>query len=75
MTQRYSIAEVSRIKLCGIDQMTANGLVLLFQTNCKESERILVERELRREFDLLLEKELIASSGAIGSGSLRTPKK
>jgi small conductance mechanosensitive channel len=66
--------EVSKIKLCGIDQMTADGLVLLFQTNCKESERIFVERELRREFDLLMERELIASSGAIGSGSIRSPK-
>ena len=66
--------DISRITFAGIDQMTANGLVLLFQTNCKETDRVFVERELRWEFDLLMEKEQILSSGAIGSGSVRAPK-
>ncbi len=63
--------DISEITLVGIDQMTANGLVFLFQTNCKETDRVFVERELRWEFDLLMEKEQIATSGAIGSASVR----
>ncbi len=67
--------EISEIKLAGIDQMTASGLVFLFQTNCKESDRVFIERQLRWQFDLLMEKEQIASSGAIGSGSVRLQEK
>ena len=63
--------DVSEITFAGIDQMTANGLVLLFQADCKEPDRVFIERELRWEFDLLMQKEQIASSGAIGSASVR----
>lgn len=55
--------DVSNIKFCGIDQMMTSSMVFLFHTNCKESERIYVERELRREFKLIMEKEHIAAPG------------
>ena len=67
--------EISPITLAGIDQMSPNGLVFLFQTDCKESDRVFIERELRWEFDLLMEKEQIASSGGIGSASVRRSEK
>ena len=54
---------VSDIELCGIDQLNANGLVLLFQTKCREEDRISVERMLRRELDLLMEREHLGSMG------------
>ena len=51
---------VSDIELCGIDQLNAKNMVLLFQTKCRESDRIQVERRLRRELGLLMEREGIS---------------
>jgi small conductance mechanosensitive channel len=53
---------VSEIELCGIDQLNARSMVLLVQTKCRESDRIEVERLLRRELGLLMEREKIASA-------------
>ena len=52
---------VSEITLRGIDQLNAAGMVLLFQTKCRESDRLDVERLLRRELELVMEREKIAS--------------
>ena len=53
---------VSEIRLRGIDQLNARSMVLAFQTKCREADRIDVERLLRRELELVMEKEKIASS-------------
>ena len=53
---------VSDIELCGIDQLNPRSMVLLVQTKCRESDRIEVERLLRRELGLLMEREKIASA-------------
>jgi len=48
---------VSDIELAGIDQLNAKGMVLLFQTKCREADRVRVERQLRRELVLVMERE------------------
>ncbi|MBQ6427768.1 MAG: mechanosensitive ion channel, partial [Oscillospiraceae bacterium] len=48
---------VSDIELVGIDQLNAKSMVLLFQTKCREADRVRVERQLRRELVLVMERE------------------
>ena len=36
-------------------------MILLFETKCKETDRIELERKLKWELDLVMEKEQIAS--------------
>ena len=48
---------VSDIELVGIDQLSAKGMVLLFQTKCREADRVRIERQLRRELVLVMERE------------------
>ena len=48
---------VSDIELVGIDQLSAKGMVLLFQTKCREADRVRIERQLRRELVLIMERE------------------
>ena len=52
---------VSKIELAGIDQLNAGDVILLFETKCKETDRIELERKLKWELDLVMEKEQIAS--------------
>ena len=48
----------------------AHGLTVTFHVRCREKDRVLVERALLREFDLLLEREELAPSGpAVPAGS------
>jgi small conductance mechanosensitive channel len=48
---------VGEIKLMGIDKLTINTVVLLFETRCKEQDRWTVESMLMWELDVLMEKE------------------
>ena len=52
---------MSKIELAGIDQLNAGDVILLFETKCKETDRIELERKLKWELDLVMEKEQIAS--------------
>ena len=58
---------VSDIELVGIDQLNAKGMVLLFQTKCREADRIRVERQLRRELVLVMEREGMTAVQAASS--------
>ena len=49
--------------LCGVDQSDPHFVLLLFQTKCREGDRVKVERELTRELLVIMEKENIGSSG------------
>ena len=58
---------VSDIELVGIDQLSAKGMVLLFQTKCREADRVRVERQLRRELVLVMEREGMTAVQAASS--------
>jgi small conductance mechanosensitive channel len=58
---------VSDIELVGIDQLNAKGMVLLFQTKCREADRVRVERQLRRELVLVMEREGMTAVQAASS--------
>ena len=54
---------LDEIVLCGIDQSDPRFILLLFQTKCREADRVTVERELSRELLVIMEKENLGSSG------------
>ncbi len=54
---------LDEIVLCGVDQSDPHFVLLLFQTKCREGDRVKVERELTRELLVIMEKENIGSSG------------
>ncbi len=54
---------LDEIVLCGIDQSDPLFVLLLFQTKCREADRVTVERVLSRELLVIMEKENLGSSG------------
>ncbi len=63
---RENIPEaVMPVELCGISDMNDACVTVLFQTRCREADRVKVERAMRREFELLMEKEGILPWGRV----------
>ncbi len=62
---------VEPIRLCGISSLKDYCYVLLFQTKCRESDRIAVERLLRKELSVLMEKKNLAPLAPIKTPSVR----
>ena len=56
---------VEAVELCGISELNHSFMLLLFQTKCREKDRVSVERMLSRELDLVMERENIETWGPL----------
>ena len=56
---------VEPVELCGISELNHSYVLLLFQTKCRERDRVNVERMLSHELDLVMERENISSWGQL----------